>query len=54
MGKGILSIGITVELNKIKIQIKDSGKGIAKSKFKKIFKPGYNTKKRGWGLGLSI
>ena len=54
MGKGILSIGITVELNKIKIQIKDSGKGIAKSKFKKIFKPGYTTKKRGWGLGLSL
>jgi len=54
MGKGILSIGITVELNKIKIQITDSGKGIAKSKFKKIFKPGYTTKKRGWGLGLSL
>ena len=42
------------EFNKIKIQITDSGKGIAKSKFKKIFKPGYTTKKRGWGLGLSL
>ena len=38
MGKGKLSIGIKDELNKIKIQITDSGKGIAKSKFKKIFK----------------
>ena len=35
MGKGKLSIGITAELNKIKIQIIDSGRGIAKSKFKK-------------------
>ena len=54
MGKGKLSIGITAELKKIKIQIIDSGRGIAKSKFKKIFKPGYTTKKRGWGLGLSL
>ena len=54
MGKGKLSIGITAELNKLKFQITDSGRGIAKSKFKKIFKPGYTTKKRGWGLGLSL
>lgn len=36
------------------IDIKDSGKGIAKSNWKKIFEPGYTTKTRGWGLGLSL
>ena len=36
------------------IDVEDSGKGISKSKFKTIFKPGYTTKPRGWGLGLSL
>lgn len=36
------------------IDAEDNGKGIAKSKFKTIFKPGYTTKRRGWGLGLSL
>jgi signal transduction histidine kinase len=36
------------------IDVKDSGKGIAKSNWKKIFEPGYTTKTRGWGLGLSL
>lgn len=36
------------------IDVEDTGKGIAKSRFKTIFKPGYTTKKRGWGLGLSL
>jgi signal transduction histidine kinase len=36
------------------IDVEDSGKGIGKSRFKTIFKPGYTTKKRGWGLGLSL
>jgi signal transduction histidine kinase len=36
------------------IDIKDSGKGIAKSNWKKIFEPGFTTKTRGWGLGLSL
>jgi len=36
------------------IDVEDSGKGIPKSKFKTIFKPGFTTKKRGWGLGLSL
>jgi signal transduction histidine kinase len=49
---------ITVEArqakNKIIIDISDTGKGIPKSKFKTIFKPGYTTKLRGWGLGLSL
>ncbi len=40
--------------NDIIIDVEDSGKGIAKSRFRTIFKPGYTTKKRGWGLGLSL
>jgi signal transduction histidine kinase len=36
------------------VDVEDSGKGITKSRFKTIFKPGYTTKRRGWGLGLSL
>ena len=36
------------------IEISDTGKGISKSDFKNVFKPGYTTKNRGWGLGLSL
>lgn len=36
------------------VDITDTGRGIASSKFKSVFKPGYTTKKRGWGLGLSL
>jgi signal transduction histidine kinase len=36
------------------IDITDNGKGISKSKFKTVFKPGFTTKKRGWGLGLPL
>jgi signal transduction histidine kinase len=54
LGKGLLSVDITSDAKKIKILVTDTGKGIPKSKFKQIFKPGYTTKKRGWGLGLSL
>jgi signal transduction histidine kinase len=40
--------------NNVIIDVEDSGKGIPKSRFKTIFKPGFTTKKRGWGLGLSL
>lgn len=53
-GKGELSVHLTSDSKKIRIEVSDSGKGIPKSKFKQIFKPGYTTKKRGWGLGLSL
>jgi signal transduction histidine kinase len=36
------------------ISLEDSGKGIPKNKWKTVFKPGYTTKARGWGLGLSL
>jgi two-component system, sporulation sensor kinase D len=40
--------------NSVIVDVEDTGRGIAKSKFRTIFKPGYTTKKRGWGLGLSL
>ena len=53
-GKGKLSIEIKQDLNWVYVYIKDTGKGIPKSKFNLIFEPGYTSKKRGWGLGLSL
>ena len=53
-GKGTLQVAIQDTTKKIKITVLDTGKGIPKSQFKQIFKPGFTTKKRGWGLGLSL
>ncbi len=53
-GKGKLKIEILQLENNISIRITDSGKGLAKNQFKAVFEPGYTTKKRGWGLGLSL
>lgn len=53
-GKGKIKISILDEANFVKIIVEDSGKGIPKNKFRKIFEPGFTTKKRGWGLGLSL
>ncbi len=53
-GFGEIELSITDHTQVIYIDITDSGKGISKTKFKTIFKPGYTTKERGWGLGLSL
>lgn len=53
-GKGMIYGEIIEEPNRIVINIKDTGKGIPAGKFNTIFKPGYTTKQRGWGLGLSL
>ena len=53
-GKGQLSIRVSQLEDTVKIQVEDTGKGLAKTQFKKIFEPGHTTKKRGWGLGLSL
>lgn len=53
-GKGQLKIEILQEGKYVKINVTDFGKGIPKAKFSKIFEPGYTSKKRGWGLGLSL
>ena len=51
---GEISISLKKEFNEIKIRIKDNGKGIPKKDWKNIFRPGFSTKKTGWGLGLSL
>ncbi|GAB5563660.1 MAG: HAMP domain-containing sensor histidine kinase [Winogradskyella sp.] len=53
-GKGALQLEITQKEKLVFINISDTGKGIAKQQFNKIFEPGFTTKKRGWGLGLSL
>ena len=54
LGKGHLLLTIENPSKKVKITISDTGKGIPKKLYKQIFKPGFTTKKRGWGLGLSL
>ncbi|WP_299105819.1 HAMP domain-containing sensor histidine kinase [uncultured Winogradskyella sp.] len=53
-GKGDLKLELTQLERQVFINISDTGKGIPKSSYTKIFEPGYTTKKRGWGLGLSL
>ena len=53
-GKGKLHIELKEDDNFLKINITDTGKGIPKNQYKKVFEPGFTTKKRGWGLGLSL
>ena len=53
-GSGTINIDIQEEIHQIKIDISDTGKGISKKNLQHIFKPGFTTKKRGWGLGLSL
>lgn len=53
-GKGKLTLTIEEKEDYIRIKVIDSGKGIPKSDFSKVFEPGFTTKKRGWGLGLSL
>ena len=53
-GKGEISVVIENENNLVKILVSDTGNGIPKNQFKRIFEPGFTTKKRGWGLGLSL
>jgi signal transduction histidine kinase len=53
-GKGSIQITMSQENNKLNILVKDSGKGIPNSQWRKVFQPGFTTKKRGWGIGLSL
>lgn len=53
-GAGKISINITDQQQFVYIDLSDTGKGVPKSSYKTIFKPGYTTKSRGWGLGLSL
>ena len=53
-GKGSVEVEIKNNENTIQILVSDTGKGSPKNQFKKVFEPGFSTKKRGWGLGLSL
>lgn len=53
-GKGKLSVIISDNSGYVRINVSDTGSGINKSNFKNVFEPGFTTKKRGWGLGLSL
>lgn len=53
-GTGNIDIQVQVKDSDLIIDVKDSGKGLERNKFKTIFNPGFTTKKRGWGLGLSL
>lgn len=53
-GEGKITVNVTDQLQFVYIDISDTGKGIPRSAFSTVFKPGYTTKSRGWGLGLSL
>jgi two-component system, sporulation sensor kinase D len=53
-GEGLLKCSVKLIKNKAVVDITDSGKGVSRDQMKSIFKPGFTTKKRGWGLGLSL
>lgn len=53
-GEGKITIEITDQMQYVYIDVTDTGKGIPKSRYKTVFEPGYTTKQRGWGLGLSL
>lgn len=53
-GRGAISINTFAEAGNAVIEVSDTGKGIVRKDFKTVFNPGYTTKKRGWGLGLTL
>ena len=53
-GAGTISATVNQSKQWITIDLSDTGKGIAASRHKEVFRPGYSTKQRGWGLGLSL
>ena len=53
-GSGTITLEVMEEADKVAIEVSDTGKGIKKRNVSNVFKPGFTTKKRGWGLGLSL
>ena len=52
--EGVLTINVVDNNQFVYVDVDDTGRGISKTKFKTVFRPGFTTKKRGWGLGLSL
>ena len=50
----MITLSVQETDKKVLIDVEDTGKGISKSHYKSVFTPGFTTKKRGWGLGLSL
>ena len=53
-GEGAIDVVVTSDEQRALITVRDTGKGIARKNFKNVFNPGFTTKKRGWGLGLTL
>lgn len=53
-GEGEINISLFHTTEELYVDVRDTGKGISKASFREIFTPGFTTKKRGWGLGLSL
>jgi signal transduction histidine kinase len=53
-GKGLIHVDIINQENNVIVDLIDTGKGINMKNMSRVFKPGFTTKKRGWGLGLSL
>jgi hypothetical protein len=53
-GTGAIDVGVVATETGVEVRVADTGKGIPKSKWKEVFSPGFTTKARGWGLGLSL
>ena len=53
-GSGRITLFLGVEMDLVVVEVSDTGKGIRKKDLKSVFKPGFTTKQRGWGLGLSL
>jgi signal transduction histidine kinase len=53
-GRGKIVLSLYDEGQKVVVEVTDNGKGIRKKDIKNVFTPGFTTKKRGWGLGLSL
>ena len=54
IGNGEISLSCSKNENTVQVDISDTGKGINRADWKNIFRPGYSSKRRGWGLGLSL
>jgi len=53
-GHGAIEVKVSSDDKNVMVDVRDTGKGIAKANWKRIFEPGFTTKTRGWGLGLSL